>query len=85
MLSTSDTVPCIAVTFLRLVQLDRLRDSRDWDWMSTCASFGQPYRSRWASFGHVVVGDMTALLRLLEPRSACNSTASPLQAWVGDK
>ena len=60
-----------AVTFLRLVQLERLRVSRDWDWMRTCASLGQPYRSRCASFGHAVVGDRTALLRLLEPRSSC--------------
>ena len=51
----------------------RLRVSSDWDWMSTCDSLGQPYKSRCANLGQAVVGDMTALLMFTDPLSSCNN------------
>ena len=51
----------------------RLRVSSDWDWMSTCDSLGQPYRSRCANLGQAVGGDMTALLMFTDPLSSCNN------------
>lgn len=43
--------------------------------MRTWASLGQPYRFKCASFGQAVVGEMTALLTLVDPRSSCISTS----------
>ena len=50
--------------------------------MRTCSSFGQPYRSKCASFGQAAVGEMTALLTLVDPRSSCNTTASAPYSWL---
>ena len=67
---------------MRLVQLERLRVSSDWDWMRTCDSLGQPYRSRWASLGQAVGGDMTALLMLMEPLNSCGSMIQGMGYWI---
>ena len=50
----------------------RLRVSSDWDWISTCDSLGQPYRSKCANLGHAVTGDITNLLTFMDPLSSCS-------------
>lgn len=68
-----------ADTLVRCAQLLRLRVSRDWDWMSTYDSLGQPYKSKCASLGQAVAGEMIILVTLTDPFSSCNDTSDILR------